>query len=203
MINYDLNRFLEVRDRYSDVASWAAWSPQSDPKRATSGVAELSHFDPINNPEILSVLHARQILVGLNVSRNPGALPWCNFHSPNGRAKDHRLRHALKGTPLWGAYMTDVIKGHIQVDSGKMLAHVKANDELLERNIADLIDEIELVADDTPLLIAMGHTTHDLLQRKLAGRFPIARVRHYSDYSVTKDELRGEIQQWLAAVDVH
>ena len=41
--------------------------------------------------------------------------PLANFHSPNHRALDFKLRFSFKKTPLWGGYMTDIIKDFEQV----------------------------------------------------------------------------------------
>ena len=67
------------------------------------------------NPSLLRRLKNDIVMVGLNVAR-PFSEPFRNFHDDDGKANDFRLRHAFTETPYYGAYMTDVIKNHAEVE---------------------------------------------------------------------------------------
>ena len=50
------------------------------------------------------------IFVALNFSRETVMEDFANFHDARHISQDFKIRYALKGTKLWGGYMTDIIK---------------------------------------------------------------------------------------------
>ena len=107
----------ELNKRYSDVASWAVWSPVGEKHKSNTG--DMTVFD---NKDLLSVLKADVVFVGLNASvheeREDGYTgSWRMFHSDdNKRQRDFKLRFALKDTPYWGSYMTDIVNNSPLID---------------------------------------------------------------------------------------
>lgn len=172
-----LDRFLRIRERHGHFASWAVWAPAG--ARPKDGVGDLSVLDPETNPSLLETLHVDAILLGLNISR-PIARPFGNFHDPGPRATDFRIRHALFGTRLWGAYMTDVIKDFEEKASGKVTAHLKRDPEFERENVRLLLEEIEHLGARNPLLVAFGRDAESILRRNLGGRFEVVGIPHYA-----------------------
>ena len=70
----------------------------------------LSVLEPDRNPTLLQTLRNDVVTVGLNLSR-PVSVPFANFHDPRPQGQDYKIRFAFSGTPYYGAYMTDIIKG--------------------------------------------------------------------------------------------
>ena len=112
-------------------------------------------------------------------------MKWANFHSSNSSATDYKLRHALEGTPLWGSYMTDLFKNFVEVNGNKVIERIRAEPEILAKNIRSLRKEIEYVSESKPILVAVGSKSYELLSHKkkgLVGEFKIIKIPHYADY---------------------
>ena len=50
---------------------------------------------------------------------------FANFHDARHISQDYKIRYALKGTKLWGGYMTDIIKNFPEKSSSKMMSFLK------------------------------------------------------------------------------
>ena len=109
-------KFEFLKDKYGHYSSWAVWADEG--KRPKDNMGDLSVFDLEANPGLLQQLKPDTVLVGLNVSRGCIETPLGNFHDPRPEAMDFKIRYALRGSPFWGAYMTDIIKDFDQKASG-------------------------------------------------------------------------------------
>jgi hypothetical protein len=128
------------------------------------------------------------IFVGLNISRRgPDTRNFSNFHSGSPAAQDYKLRHALEGTPYWGAYLTDVIKGFEEVSSAKLMGCMRRDPALEQSNVKTFLDEIALLGAQDPLLVALGGAAHKILTRNLNGRFRIVKAPHYAKFVAIQD----------------
>jgi len=188
--------FDALRERFGWCSSWALWSPAgATPK---SGIADLWHFEAEHLAATLDQLHANVIFVGLNFSRNPDLEPFANFHSGKPTGQDYKLRHALQGTPFWGAYMTDIIKDFVEVSSTNLMQALRNNPSIEKSSVQTFLEEIDLLGAKDPLLVALGGDTHKILTRNFAGRFRIQRVPHYANY-VAPQTYRDQVLAALAA----
>ena len=118
-------------------------APGSTPK---SNTGDMSIWD---DPNLLNILNPDYVFVGLNGSgKHDGYLalnrPWFNFHSDSPHQQDYKLRYALMDTPLWGSYITDIIKEYQEVDSAKVKAYLKTHPEVVEKNILLFRQEMKL-----------------------------------------------------------
>ena len=82
------------------------------------------------------------IFIGLNISR-PIENPLGNFHDPRPMATDFKIRYALKDTPYWGGYMTDIIKDFEEKASGKMMKYLKTDPAFEKENDPRLTNTFE------------------------------------------------------------
>jgi hypothetical protein len=97
-------------------------------------MGDLNIFEEKN---ILSKLKPNIILAGLNISkRDELKRPFENFHGPLGGA--YKIRYALKNSPFWGGYMTDVIKDFAEKASKKMMDYLRENKSFEKENINSL-----------------------------------------------------------------
>src|SRR5262245_26975352 len=103
------NVFHALAARYGKYSSWAAWSPANPADTQ------------IITPE-LTCLNTSVVLVALNISR-PIPSHWRNFH---GRDHSRKLMFAFNESPYRGAYMTDLFKGEVEPDSGKLRSRIKS-----------------------------------------------------------------------------
>ena len=110
------NQFNFIKSKYQYWSSWAIWADQGDTPK--SNVGDLSVLDPNTNPKLLPTLNPNIALVALNISRGDITLPFGNFHDARSEATDYKIRYATNDTPLWGAYMTDIIKDFEEKISG-------------------------------------------------------------------------------------
>ena len=187
-----------LKSEFGTVSSWAVWAPQRDTVK--SGTGDLSVFE---RKDILEVLNPNYVFAGLNASsthvqQNAGAgiRVWANFHSSdNRRQNDYKLRYALENTPYWGAYFTDIIKYHAEVDSNKVAKFLRGHPEVVKENIALFYREIELLGTK-PVLIALGDKTYEIMDAYLQGQFKIVKVKHYS-YTIGKEDYRKEMLKAL------
>ena len=147
----DKKTFEFIKNKYGLHASWAIWAEESD--TPTSNMEDLSVFEDRN---ILSELNPNIILVGLNFSvAGVVQKPFQNFHGKGGGA--FKLRYALKGTPFWGSYITDIIKDFPQVDANNVMRYLRNNVSLVEENILTFEEEIKDIGSTNPLIV--GYTT--------------------------------------------
>jgi hypothetical protein len=185
----DRTTFERVKRNYRRCASWAVWADGGN--KPKDNVSELGIFDIEDDDALLRQLNPHIVLVGLNVSgRIPR--PLGNFHSRSPNAMDYKIRFALKGTELWGAYMTDIIKDFEQKASGKMMAHLRKRRDFERVNIELFKTELRDLGVEQPTLIAFGRDAFDILNRNLAGDYDIWKLPHYSNYS-SKETYREEV----------
>lgn len=194
----DRKTFEKVRKDFGWCASWAVWSPPSDPDRAKSDIGNLSVFGVNELEHTLTLLHADVIFVGLNFSRNPDIPDFANFHSPLPSGQDYKLRHALTGTVHWGAYLTDIIKGCVELKAADLMKRLRNQDNLEKENVETFCNEIKLLGAKDPLLVALGGHAHTLLQRNLKNKFRIVQAMHYSAY-VNPEAYRECVLRQIAA----
>lgn len=103
----DQTKFDFIKKTHGHYASWAIWAAEG--VKPKDNVGDLSVFDINNSAGFLQQLNPNIILVGLNISRRIEIL-LANFHDARSQAMDFKIRYALRGSPFWGAYMTDIIK---------------------------------------------------------------------------------------------
>ncbi|WP_405309887.1 hypothetical protein [Methanobrevibacter sp.] len=148
----------------------------------------MSIFD--DDEKICDKLNDKYVFVGLNGSNthiNPDGIPWKNFHSSdNQKQQDYKLRYTLKGTKFWGSYITDIIKvwnGDPEEakdkDSGNFMSKLRKHPEVVEENIEIFKEELIILADEKPILIAMGDDACKILKKNMK-EFEIKKIRHYS-----------------------
>jgi len=188
-------QFEFTKSKYGLQASWAVWADEGDTPKSNMG--DLSIFE---RDETLSKLNPNIVLVALNVSLDGVVLkPFQNFHGKIGGA--YKIRYALKDTPLWGAYMTDVIKDFPEKESGKVASYLRENRELEEKNIQRFRQELIDIGATDPILIAFGNETYDILQKNLRDEFQIFKVTHYSHY-ISKEKYREHILESLKTLQL-
>lgn len=188
--------FQLLQSQYGDVASWAIWQrPGRTPK---SNTGDTSIWE---DPKLLDKLNPNYVLVGLNGSGKHDAYlakhrPWFNFHSSSPAQNDYKLRYAVMDTPLWGSYITDIIKEHQESDSSKVKAYLKRHPEVVEKNIRQFRREMELHGGQ-PVLIALGNDAYGILTRYFSEEYVIKKIPHYSYTGVNKEQYREMIGKLL------
>jgi hypothetical protein len=186
-------KFDEIKAKYGHYASWGVWAEEG--VRPKDNAGDISVLDPNLNRQLLDTLNPNVVLVGLNISgrieRSLG-----NFHSPSPSAQDYKIRFALKNTPFWGAYITDVIKDFEQKCSGKMVEFLRNNPEFEKENIKTFLEELDVLGVTNPKIIAFGGDAYRSLKRHLPDH-DINKVYHYSHF-INKEKLR---EQFDALID--
>lgn len=178
-IRMDPQLFSEIKTKYGHYASWAIWPEVGlTPK---SNMGDLSIFDPEKNKELFKQLNPNVVMVGLNISA-PIDRPFGNFHSHDTKFNDYKVRYAFKGTPHYGAYMTDIIKDFEQKISGQVMKYLRANPEFENLNIRAFEQELKDIGANDPTLIAFGGDVHQILQRHFKDQYRIVKIPHYSHY---------------------
>jgi hypothetical protein len=185
-------KFSLLRKKYGHYASWAIWADEGN--TPTSNMENLDIFDIKKNPTIPNQLKPNIILVGLNISTKAIEIPLENFHGPNGGA--FKIRYALKGTPFWGAYMTDIIKDFQEKSSGKMMNYLKTDKDFEEENVQTFRGELKDLEVDNPIIIAFGVDAHKILTRNLKEKHKIIKIPHYS-MRISKENYRKKLKSIL------
>ena len=194
----------DIKNKYGDVASWAVWkSPDNDNLATNMDIDDL--FDIERNPELLKQLQNNIIMVGYNFSRQTDDFPkFHNFHSFKGDNVNHttlrnasKIRYAFKGTPYWGAYMTDIIKNHPESKS----KNVDLSN--LDEDFRIFRDELETLQADNPVIIAFGSKVYTLLKNHLKPQeySRLIRVTHYAHYNdgcATHEGYRSKVLNQLS-----
>ena len=211
----DRNIYNQMKKKYGKVASWAVWCDQLGKPKSNMGDMEWAR----DEKSLLPKLNPKFVLVGLNKSKrkknklqndndeNDNAKTlWKNFHSGNSRGHSYKLRYALKGTKLWGAYMTDIIKvvpgkdsnkdAHaVETNSKEIIRVIKKDRPTLERNIKKFESEISLLGVK-PVLIALGKDVRNLFEY-LKGKYDILELPHYSYSKINKEQYRVKVFKTL------
>jgi hypothetical protein len=155
-------------------------------------------LNPNENPKLLETLHGNSILFGLNISR-PIERQFGNFHDPRPMATDFKIRHALRNTPYWGSYMTDIIKDFEEKASNKMMQFLKTNPDFEKENIRRFCDEINVLGFSNPVLISFGKDAEMIAKRNLGKEFEIVGIPHYAKF-VSKETYRRQVCEALASL---
>jgi hypothetical protein len=150
----------------------------------------MSVLDPHMNQRLLGTLNNEVVMVGLNISR-PFSEPFRNFHDPRPEAQDFEIRYAFKGTPIWGAYMTDLIKDTVAVESRSLRQSL--TDAVVRRNVSVFLAELEDIGAVHPTILAFGGDVHGLLA---SAGVPAVRLTHYSAWR-SKEVYREEVLERL------
>ncbi len=191
-----LKQFNDIKSKYGHCSSFAVWAEVGDTPKSNTG--DLSVLDPDINKELLSILNVDVVLLGLNGSRvvdpESTAPPLSIFHSWTSFQQDYKIRYAFKGSPYWGAYMTDIIKHYGEVDSTKTMEYLKRNKEYEQENIRFFEQELLDIGAINPTLIAFGNDVHNILTRNLKDKYKILKVPHYAHF-INKDTYREIVQQ--------
>ncbi|MAF82903.1 MAG: hypothetical protein CL797_02225 [Chromatiales bacterium] len=182
----DKNTFDFIKEKYGLISSWAVWVEAGD--NPTSNVGDLSIF---NDPEVIKSLNENIVFVGLNISRSIKT-PLANFHDSYSKATDFKIRFALKDSPFWGGYMTDIIKNNIEIDSSKIPNYLKNNPSIEKDNMKIFKEELRDLGCDNPLIISVGALTHIILKRNFDETYNIINIPHYA-VRISKEKYREKI----------
>ncbi|WP_200331210.1 hypothetical protein [Leucobacter sp. L43] len=172
-----MDLFAKMAD-HTSIDSWAVWELDDS--------GELTGKQTFPTANALEDVHGRAIIVALNPGGTETGLAnrpkWSNFHAPAGH-NDIFLAHAFRGTPYWGAYMTDLHPSIWQSNS----ALVRPESELVQLAVEDLIAKVNQLADVDTIVCIGGHCYREVSRRaKLiesqTGISPesILRITHYS-----------------------
>ena len=184
-------QFNLLKEKYGHWTSWAIWSEVGDTPK--SNVGDLSIFD---GDEFLKLLNPEIILVGLNISRGDIKFPLANFHDARSEATDYKIRYALKDSPLWGGFMTDIIKDFNEKESGKMMSYLRANNAFEEANVETFRQELRDLGSINPTIVAFGGDAYSILSRNFKDQYRILKVPHYANYS-SKEKYREQVYSVL------
>lgn len=160
-------QFNQLEAKYGQYASWAIWNP--DDPRDTSIIRDN-----------LADLNPAIVMVGLNVSA-PLPFPWANFRI--GR-NDRKLIHAFNNGEFRGAYMTDIVKGEVEVRSDNIKKRIKSGELDIHKHVdAFKVEMSDIGADECSLFILFGGMVDELFQKYLAGQFPgFVACQHFAVY---------------------
>ena len=195
----DRQRFELIRGKHGAYGSWAVWaSPSGAPK---SHVGELRVFDQQANAGLLDTLKPGVVMVGLNISRGCPDEPCRNFHDAGASANDFKIRYAFSGTSFWGAYMTDIIKGVVEPDSGALINWLRQNSQVIVEHAKAFRAELSDLGQPRPVILAFGGGAHNLLVDNLPARdyAHLVRLTHYS-HRMSKEKYRETVHEQLRAL---
>ena len=191
----DKKTFNKIKKEYGPFASWAVWKEQGE--KSKSNMGDLNVLDPQQNPDVLSELKPDVVFVGLNTSRNINdSPPFSNFHPNYSTAQDYKTRFALKGTELWGGYMTDIIKDYPELHGQKVMSYLRDYPDVEKKNIETFREELKDLGTKNRIIIAFGQNVYRILTRNLQNEFKIFKVTHYSA-PINQQELRYAIKSLI------
>ena len=184
-------KFDSIKEKYGRVASWAIWAHEDEEPKSNMG--DLTVLDPEINKNLLSELNPNVVLVALNFSRDVDHKDFENFHSGSSIATDYKTRHAIRGSPYHGGYMTDIIKNHPEKKSGELVKYLKTHPDEVQSNVESFRQELRDIGAEKPTLVAFGNAVYDILKRNLP-EFEIVKITHYAHF-VSKEKYREQVKQ--------
>jgi len=172
----DKQQLENIKEKHGRYASWAVWADASEKPKSNMG--DVSHF---KNESVLSLLKNDVVMVGLNISR-AFSEPFVNFHDPNPRANDFKIRYAFKDSPYYGAYMTDIIKFLKEVDSKRVMKYLTEHPETIQLNVRTFRDEMHDLKATAPVILAFGRNAYKILSVNLnkTEYSKLIKLTHYS-----------------------
>ena len=196
-----LETYKKLEKKYGRCASWAIWKGPK-PNAPASNTKCLSFF---NDENICDKLNSKYVFVGLNKSKTHNDFknePWRNFHSTEPQQRDFKLRYALMGTKFWGSYLTDIIKKcdgdskkSEETKSEKVISYLKKHPEVIDENIELFKEELNILSNEKPILIAIGKDTYRIIENNMKG-YIIKEIGHYSDW-ISKENYKAEVHEKL------
>ena len=163
--------------------SWAIWNGTDSKKVGDTSILE----DIPKHEKTFAKLKPEFVMVALNPSgsekrqptKDDKKHPWRNFHSSANY--DFCISKAFKGTPYYGAYMTDFIKISLGSDAYDRLPKARKRE-----NVAKFKAELDAIGvDNIKVIIALGETTMRYLRqaKKEMGdeykKIKLVKVWHY------------------------
>ena len=156
-------------------------------------MGDLTVLDPEINKNLLSELNPNVVLVALNFSEDVNHKPFENFHA-GGKFQDYKTRYAIRDSPYWGGYMTDIIKNHPEKKSDGLVKYLKTHPDEVQSNVESFRQELRDIGANTKL-VAFGKAVHDILKKNLP-EFEIVKIPHYAAQNYNnKDEYRKRVRQ--------
>jgi hypothetical protein len=188
------NHYGLIRKKHGKYASWAVWANASD--RPKSNMGDMAIFD---DKLVLSQLRPNVLMVGLNLSRFTISEPFRNFHDPSPSGQDYKIRFAFRDTEYFGAYMTDIIKGVVEVDSKNIPTHLKENPGVLADSLKIFRQELRDLGTDSPLILAFGRIAYYIIKQNLSSAEygKLIRLTHYS-HQISKEKYRDTVLSEIA-----
>lgn len=190
-------RFDAIKNAWGHVGSWAVWADAAPGAGVKSGIGDLSVLDPDTNPALLHTVTGDVVMLGINGSDAHGTRTFGNFHDPSPRANHFKLRFAYRGTPYWGAYLTDAFKNLPAYGAKRTIDYVRTHPDVARQQLGRLREELCALGSDDPLLIAFGRDLHALLIEQWGAEYRIVGVPHYAHF-LSKENYRA---QALEAID--
>lgn len=178
-----------IEERFAWCASWAVWADQGI--KPTSNIGDTSVFDFTKRTDVRQKIHSEFIFIGLNVSKSLGENKYSNFHSNSPRAKDYKIRYAVRETPAWGGYMTDLIKNFPELESRKAINFIRNNPKFLYENIDILREEISTLDAEDAKLLCFGGDVFNILKNHFPHK-KLIHLMHYSSY-ISKEHYRAHL----------
>jgi len=183
-------KFYSVKEKYGRVASWAIWAHEDEEPKSNMG--DLTVLDPEINKNLLSELNPNVVLVALNFSENVDHKPFENFHA-GGKFQDYKTRYAIRDSPYWGGYMTDIIKNRPEKKSKELVKYLETHPDEVQSNVESFRQELRDIGAEKPKLVAFGRAVYDILKRNLP-EFEIVKITHYAHF-MSKEKYREELKR--------
>lgn len=172
-----------IENEYGLTSSWAIWAPPSNGDWSTKdSVGDLTPLHDIRR--LQEQVNDEYIFVGLNPAEHnhsdAAKQVWGNFHSDDlRRAQDYKLRYALRDTPYWGSFMTDVYSGIVDTNANSAVKKATSTDT--EQSIKDILRIRDLLGGKSTV-VAMGSKAYAILKKTLPSDVCLKRITHYSSY---------------------
>jgi hypothetical protein len=189
------DQFEQMRSAFGHYGSWAVWAPGRSDAGVKDSIDDLSIFDA---DVVLPHLHNEYVIVALNIS-GPIERILGNFHSDSPRNNDYKMRHAFAGTPLWGSWLTDILKNVPEVDSRKIAKNRDQHQKEISKHAAIFCEELETLGAQDARIIALGNLAGSLTRYALqvAGRSnEVHQIYHYAHY-ISMENYRAHVQEIL------
>jgi len=181
-------KFDFILEKYGHWASWAVWAEQESNK-PKSNLGDLTILDPQKNKSLLEQINPNVVIVALNFSDGAVKFPLGNFHDNNPVGTVFKLRYALKNTPLWGGYLTDIIKDYDQKESGKVVSYLSSNKSIVRKNVEIFREELKDLGSERPVIFALGDAVYEILKSNLGEEYEILKAPHYARF-ISKEKYR-------------
>jgi hypothetical protein len=180
----DRAQYETLKGKYGKFASWLIYDDDYGNHQKNHELIENS---------VEKILNPKYVFCGLNAARKTLRV-WEAFHCKYRGGKGKLLRDTFNASPVFkGAYVTDLIKGHVNPNLKEVREKIKRKQINLDKHFLKFRQEMDdlRLNGRYPKVYAFGNDVRDLLSKS----YSVELIVHYSAFGLSRKKFRCDIRK--------